>query len=167
MWEVQHNNEDWDCFKTLILPEIQKTQNQYQWDSCVHSEVIRSCQEVGCARERHQFHTVQQTLTLFLLRNFYAWMEYHLSVFGIWFLKCFILLQTLQRKPKINQARRESRNNTSNKHTQNQTNVPIHHDNLELSNVDNVSSNAESSQFGVMLYIFGDNEAVIKVTIIQ
>ena len=39
-----------------------------------------------------------------------------------------------------------SRNTTSNKHTQNQTKVPIHHDSLELSNVDYVSSKAKSSQ---------------------
>ena len=26
MWETQHNNADLDCFKTLILPEILRTQ---------------------------------------------------------------------------------------------------------------------------------------------
>ena len=30
MWETQHNTADWDCFKTLILQEILKTQNQHQ-----------------------------------------------------------------------------------------------------------------------------------------
>ena len=58
-----------------------------------------------------------------------------------------------------------SRNTTSNKHTQNQFKTPIHHDNLELSDVDQVSSNAKSSQFGAMLYTFEDNEAVIKMII--
>ena len=47
----------------------------------------------------------------------------------------------------------------------NQTKVPIQHDNLELCNVDHVSSNAKSSKFGAMLYIFEDNEAVIKMII--
>ena len=47
-----------------------------------------------------------------------------------------------------------SRNTSSNKHTQNQTKVPTQHDNVELSNVDYVSSNAKSSQFGAMLDIF-------------
>ena len=46
-----------------------------------------------------------------------------------------------------------SRDTTWNKHTQIQTKVPIHHDNLELRNIDNVSSRAKSSQFGAMLYI--------------
>ena len=39
------------------------------------------------------------------------------------------------------------------------------HDNLELSNVDYVSSNAKSSLFGGMLYVFEGNEAVIKMII--
>ena len=30
MWETQHNNADWDCFKILILQELLKTQNRHQ-----------------------------------------------------------------------------------------------------------------------------------------
>ena len=30
MWETLHNNADWDCFRTLILTEILKTQNRPQ-----------------------------------------------------------------------------------------------------------------------------------------
>ena len=40
-----------------------------------------------------------------------------------------------------------SRDTPSNKHTHNQTKTPIQHDNLELSNVEYVSSNATSSPF--------------------
>ena len=58
-----------------------------------------------------------------------------------------------------------SRDTPSNKHTQNQTKTPIQHDNLEVSNVDYVSSNVKSSQFGAMLCIFEDSEAVIKMII--
>ena len=58
-----------------------------------------------------------------------------------------------------------SRNTPSNKHARNQTKTPIQHDILELGNVDYVSSNAKSSRFGAMLYIFEDNEAVIKMII--
>ena len=43
----------------------------------------------------------------------------------------------------------------------NQTRVPNQYDNLDLSNVDHVSSNATSSRFGAMLYMFKDTEAVI------
>ena len=57
------------------------------------------------------------------------------------------------------------RNTPSNKHTQNQTKTQFGHDTLELCNVDYVSTNAKSSQFGAMLHIFEDNEAVIKMII--
>ena len=55
-----------------------------------------------------------------------------------------------------------SRDAPSNKHTHNRTKTPIQHDNLELSNVDFFLTNAKSSQFGAMLYIFEDSEAVKK-----
>ena len=58
-----------------------------------------------------------------------------------------------------------SRDTTSNKHTQNKTKVPTQHDNFDLNNVDCVPSNAKFSRFGAMLYIFEDNEAVIKMII--
>ena len=71
-----------------------------------------------------------------------------------------------QSKKTKDQARGDSsRNTTSNKHTQNQTKVPTKHNNLELSEVDYVSSNAKSSLFGAIFCIFEDNEAVIKMTI--
>ena len=42
--QTQHNNAELDCFKTLILQETLKTQNQHQKGSCVFSEVTRLCQ---------------------------------------------------------------------------------------------------------------------------
>ena len=56
-----------------------------------------------------------------------------------------------------------SRDTTSNTHTQNQTKVPTQHYNFDLNNVDCVPSNAKFSRFGAMMYIFEDNEAVIKM----
>ena len=31
-WETLRNNEDWDCFKTPILPEILRIQNLLRWN---------------------------------------------------------------------------------------------------------------------------------------
>ena len=71
-----------------------------------------------------------------------------------------------QSKKTKEQARGNSlRDTASNKHTQNQTEDPTKHNNLELSNVDYVPSNAKSSRFGAMLYIFEDSDAVIKMII--
>ena len=84
-------------------------------DSCAYSEVIRSCQKVGCARNRRQSHTVRRKLKLFLLMQDYAWMEYHLLIFGSWLLKCFILPQTNQRNQRVKyeETRRATPHQTS------------------------------------------------------
>ena len=65
MLETLSNNADWDCFKTPMLLEILKIPSQQQEEFCAFSEVTRLCQTVGCARNRFQFHTVQQKLKLF------------------------------------------------------------------------------------------------------
>ena len=88
-----------------------------------------------------------------------------LLIFGIWLQKCFILSQTNTTTPQNKYRENSSRDTTSNKHTQNQTKVPTQHDNFDLSDVDYVLSNAKFSRFGAMLYIFEDNEAVIKMII--
>ena len=53
----------------------------------------------------------------------------------------------------------------SSRHTNTQTKTRIQNENLELSNVDFVSSNVKSFRSGAVLYIFEDNEAVIKMII--
>ena len=57
-WEIQHSNADWDCFATLSLQEILKTQNQYQAEFCPVLEVEHLDQQVGCARIKNLSHTV-------------------------------------------------------------------------------------------------------------
>ena len=54
-----------------------------------------------------------------------------------------------------------SRNTTL--HMKNQN--PTKHVNLDLNNVDHVSSNVRSPQFSALFYVFEDNEAVIKMII--
>ena len=56
-------------------------------------------------------------------------------------------------------------NTSSRKQTKNQVKTQTQHNDLELCNVDNVSSNVNSCQSGTMLYIFEDDEAVIKMII--
>ena len=56
-------------------------------NSVYFSEVTRSCQEVGCARNRLQFHTVLQKLKWCLSMQVYAWTEFQLLIFGICWLK--------------------------------------------------------------------------------
>ena len=96
----------------------------------------------------------------------YAWMGFHLLIFGNWLLKCFILPLTNERNPKAEYRETccVTHHLTSTPKTK-PNKISVQHDTLELSNVDYVSSNAKSSQFGAMLWIFEDNEAVIKMII--
>ena len=80
--------------------------------------------------------------------------ESQLLIFGIWLLKYVILVQTHPTTPKIKVGGNSSRDTTSNKHTQNQTKIPTQHNNLDLSSVDHVPSNANVSRFGAILKIF-------------
>ena len=82
-WETQHNIADEDCFKTLISQETLKTRSQHQEEFFAFSEVTRSYQQVGCARNRLQFHTVPRKLKLFLLMEVYAWTVFPLLLFAI------------------------------------------------------------------------------------
>ena len=100
MWETLHNNADWDCFGTLTLREILKTQNRPQEVSCVFLEAEHLFQSVRCARNKLLFRTVQRNVRLSLLMRVYEWMEFQLLFFAIWLLECCILLPTNQRNPK-------------------------------------------------------------------
>ena len=63
----------------------------------MHLEVKRSCQEVGCARNRLLFHTVLLKPSLSLLMQVYAWMEYQL--FDLWDL----VIEVFHSSPEPNQ----------------------------------------------------------------
>ena len=109
------------------------------------------------------FHTDQRNLKLSLLMQVYAWTEFQLLIFGTWLLRCcmFSFNQPKKSKEKV----QENLLRDTRKHTKNQVKTPIQHNDFELCNVDYVSSNVKSSQFGAMLYIFEDNDAVIKMII--
>ena len=80
-----------------------------------------------------------------------------------------LVIEVIHSSPnQTNKAKdiREPRENLSRNttlHMKNQN--PTKHANLDLNNVDHFSSNVRLSRFGAMLYVFGDNEAVIKMTI--
>ena len=51
------------------------------------------------------------------------------------------------------------------RHTKNQTRIPNKRDDLDVVNVDYVASDAKYSHSEAMLYIFDDDEAVIKMIV--
>ena len=77
-------------------------------------------------------------------------------------IKYFIPHQIKSTKTKINR-RRETCRKTPNTNMKNPN--PTKHVNLDLNNVDHVSSNVRSSRFGAVLCVLEDNEAVIKMIV--
>ena len=84
MWETLHNNAGCDCFRTLTLLEILKTQNRLPVEFCVFWEVTRLFPWVGCARDKLQFHTVQQNPKSSLWTLDWDWTGCLLWIYGIW-----------------------------------------------------------------------------------
>ena len=68
MLEVPHHNADCDRFKT---------QNRFQGEFCVFSDVTHLFPMVGCVRSKLLFRTVQRNLKTFLLMQVYTWTEIH------------------------------------------------------------------------------------------
>ena len=144
MREIQHNNAGWDCFRTLALPEIVKTQNQpragllcifgshtfvpiswmFKKQTSVSAQLNGSWDYSSWCRFTHGWGSGSRSL---------GFSDWSISFFS---------------KP-IEEIQRNSTGKTccvtrhQNKHTQNQTKTPIQHDILELSIVDYVLSNAK------------------------
>ena len=164
MWETLHNNAGWDCFKTLTLPEILKTQNRPQREFWAYLEVTRLFTQDACARNKPQCHTVLQKLKSFLLMQVCAWGT---PALDLWDLVIEVLHSSSNqtKKSKNNVQGNLLHDTPSKKRTKKQAKTPIQYNDLESCNVDYVASNVKSSQFCAMLYILKDNEAVIKMII--
>ena len=80
-----------------------------------------------------------------------------------------LVIEVLHSSSNSTQRRKEQaqgdrlRDKPSNRRTNIQTKIMSLDKDLELSNVDHVLANVKSSHQGAMLYIFEDNEAVIKL----
>ena len=91
----------------------------------------------------------------------FAWTEYPRLIFGSWSKKCCILPITF----RYGGTRREMRFKANTTTPTTKTKGHGNRETDELSNVDYVATSAKPSHFEAMLYIFEDNEAVIKMII--
>ena len=144
MWAMRLNIVDWGCFKIQILREILKTQNQHQEEFCELWEVEHLYRLVGCARSKRQYLTAPRNQRSYRWMLVWVWTVYLRSTCGIQSSKCCDRITEYQDKPKIKQVLDK---------------------NVDLSNVDQVPSNAHLSEKESQLYNFEDNEAVIKMII--
>ena len=118
-----------------------------------------------CKKQTSVSHSPTESKIISLDARICAWMDFPLLIFGIWLLKCCSLLSTNLKKSQENVHGHLLHDTPSRKYTKNQIGTPTHYNYLELCNVDYVSSNVKSSQFGAMLYSIEDDEAVIKMII--
>ena len=143
--------------------------------SCVFLEDHLS-QSVGCARNKHQFLIAPQSLKLFLWMLDYVWMGYLLDI-------VIEVLRTTKDNIQPSHASSGKLGQIQPIHTSSRkleyvqpnsticdSNTKTQHVNRkrgvdQLSEVDRVPTNTRSSQGESQLYIFEDNEAVIKMII--
>ena len=122
------------------------------------SEVEHSFPRVGCVRNKLQSFTAHPNLKLFLWTLVCAWMVFSLSISGSWLLKYCILPKKPTSTGRL-VARQSPNRNTPTPRRRNVSTEMM----VELFNVDRVTTNAKPSHFGALLYIFEDDEAVIKM----
>ena len=137
MWETLHNSVDWDCFKTLTLREILKTRNRLRDGTlCVFGS--HTFVPISWMRKKQTCVSHSSTESEIISLDAGSRMD-GIPELDLWNGKAF------------------------KKQFSTQTFSPVSQRHLELSNVDFVSSNANSCHKGAMLCIFEDNEAVIKM----
>ena len=157
MWETLPNNADWDCFKTPILQEILRIQDLGQVERYAFLEVIHLFQSVGCVRNKLQFRSEIISLDAGLRLD-------GIPALDSWDLIVAVLGNTNQSHkergdPFMNKREVRSTPHTIQKRKRSQGVIN------DLDNVDLVPSNVQFSHQEALLYVFEDNEAVIKMII--
>ena len=154
MWVILQNNAGWDCFKTPILQEMLRTQNPLLEEHCVFGSHTFVPIRWMCKKQTSVSHSSTESEIISL--------DAGLRLDGIpaldlWDLIILILGNTTQ-----NHDRTEKPVVCSDKsHVQGQSRGMFN----VLNNVDLVPSSVQSSHQEALLYVFEDNEAVIKMII--
>ena len=160
MWETQHNIADLDCSKTLVLQETLKTQ-------------ISTSRGVLCIFGSHTFVPIswtrkkQTSVPHSSTEAEIISLDAGLRMDGIPALTLRdLVIEVFPSEPNNTDGpKRELRKNPpaivkSNMHNP----VPIKHTKVIPTNIDHIPSNTKNSDSSV-LYVFEDNEAVIKMII--
>ena len=149
MWVTLQNNADWDCFKTPILREILTIQNPLLEEHCAFLEVSWMCKKqtsVSHSSTESEIISLDAGLRLDWIPALDLW-DLIVSVRGN-------TTQTPERPGRPVVCR-----DTSHERHQSRGVINV------LDNVDLVPSNVRFSHQEALLYVFEDNEAVIKMII--
>ena len=159
MWEILQNNADWDCFKTPILREDSKSTSG--GTLCVLGSNTFVPISWMCKKRTSVSHSSTESEIISL--------DAGLRLDGIpaldlWDLIVAVLGNTNQshkEQGELLMNKREVRSPPHTIHKRKQSQRVIN----DLDNVDFIPSNVNSSHLEALLYVFEDNEAVIKMII--
>ena len=164
MWETPHNHAGWDCFKTLTFVgdlEDSKSESErllcFFWKSYISSNNLMRMKQTSVSHSSTEAEII--SLDAGLRMDGIPALAFG---FRDWSVPCFS--QPISRSPRIECRETCCVTPHQTSTPKNQTKGPIQHDDLGLCNVDYVSSNVTSSQFGAMLHTF---EAAVIIMIIK
>ena len=149
MWVILLNNADWDRFKTPILQEILKIRNQLPDEHCAFWEVIRLFQQVGCARNKLLFLSSTESEIISL--------DTGLRLDGLPALELWDLIVSVLGNISRVSVRSGKPESDDHKHHKSHNKIDV------IKDIDAVPSNVQSARQEALLYVFEDNEAVIKM----
>ena len=157
-WVILPSNADWDCFKTPILQRIQKPLRE---GHCAFLEVLHFPISWMCKKQTSVSHSSTESEIISL--------DARLRLDGVpaldlWDLIVAVLGNTNQNREErgdMLKNKREVRSHPQTIYKRKQSQGVID----DLDNVDFIPSNVQSSHQEALLYVFEDNEAVIKIII--
>ena len=161
--EIQLNSGVWDCFTTLTKRKILKTENRPQAEHCAYLEAIF----VPASWLRKKQTCVSHSSTEPQIISLDAGLRMDgIPALDLWDLVTDVLHSNPNQKEKFKKEREDpSCCKASEKQVKSQCSRQVSQKQTELSNVVFVSSNVNSFQKRALLYMFEDNEAVIKMII--
>ena len=146
MWVILLNNTDWDCFKTLILREILKIQNPLLEEHCAFVPTSWMCKKQTAVSHSS---TESEIISL----------DTGLRLDGLLALELWDLIVSVLGNVSRVSDRSLKPESDDHKHHKSHNKIDV------MKDIDAVPSNVQSARQEALLYVFEDNEAVIKMII--
>ena len=160
-WEIQHNNADWTVSRLWLC------RRSWRFEIDFRLNIMRILKPHVCSNKLDVQETDMCVKQFKGIGNYFSGCRFaHGRNSRAWSqgLVVDVMHSNSNQKQKVKQARGNPlHGKVSEKRVNIRCNTQVPQRHLDLSNVDIVSSNVNSSRKGAMLYIFEDNEAVIKM----